>query len=169
MKKIAFLIILIILASCLTSSYCEASKNIDLDKLAYLSDDDLLAYDNLLQTEIAKRGLSLHLSDGEYVVGKDIPAGDFLIKYYNFDKPAYECNLYITLYPSIERKTSWEKGDSKTRGDHSDYCVLDERITRATQYKITLEDGQILVIEGSHTKSATLIEKTTSLFSQLGN
>ena len=70
-----------------------------------LTDTELLEYNITVEKELAKRGLGTVLPGGEYLVGRDIAAGQYRIRRFEFSE--YSLNNIISIYKSAELKEQY--------------------------------------------------------------
>ena len=149
MKKTLSFLLVIALATlfCSTFSYSEELKVIDFENLSSLTAEELLSCDKQIEEEKAKRGLSTSLPDGNYIVGKDIAPGDYVIKYFGFTD-----NYQVDIIIYADETMDW------------DHRILTQPYRNNGEAKLHLEEGQVLSVEYGHKNGAIIIEKADPLF-----
>jgi hypothetical protein len=109
--------------------------------LASLTDEDLMALPGKIAKEQINRGLvkSAVISSGTYIIGEDIPAGD-----YTLTQLSNNSTIAIVFYPGDEARFTTTLQDSKH---------LINLLTKGVESgKITLEEGESLYIYGGDTE-----------------
>jgi len=163
MKKLSFLVLVIIFSCAVLSVYSEGSNVVDFDNLSSISDTDLISYKNLIETELSNRGLSTALYDGDYLVGRDIAPGYYTIKFFAYS-PGYSnsnSHLGVYVYISQDIMDSYFKREIDKQVDAT---VIQKELRDSGELQIFLEEGQVVNVWGTHKESATFIEKATPLF-----
>ncbi len=180
-----FLSMVILLIFC-SGAYADA---VDIENL---SDAELLEYNITVGKEMAKRGLGTVLPGGEYLVGRDIAAGQYRIKRFEFPDHGY--SVYISVYKSAELKEQYlidfannrqaqedaqrkieliQNGESDEKiedivvppdlNDANYKVIINKTLDGNDEISITLEEGQVLTVQQS-VNVVLIIEKATGLF-----
>ncbi len=127
-----FTIVLLILSlSLFGGSAAAATPDID---LSALSDEELMALPELVSEEQLRRGLvkSAKLGAGAYIVGKDIPAGDYTV-----ERNTPNSTIVRVFYPGTENISG--RVDTSTIKYHVALFNYENETG-----KLELEDGDIL-------------------------
>jgi len=113
----------ILAALLLTLTICSAlAETID---LTALTDDELINLPQAIAAEMISRGLvkSAKLGSGKYTVGKDIPAGAYIIK----NEYKYSMNIHVknSAGKNVYNLALWKTGEETGKIDLSEGDVLD--------------------------------------------
>lgn len=131
---------LILLISCFVLFACSVAYA-DVD-LATLSDDDLLALQKAMNTELVSRGLiaEVTIPVGVYETGIDIPVGKYVLT------AIKDATLYSTpqilVYPDMKSYVN------RNSSSHKLY-LINQGLSAGESCTVSLEDGYILYLRGS--------------------
>lgn len=144
-------VLLSVLAICMLFGF--ACAEVD---LSGMSVDELVELSNAVTDELYSREGSLQLLfDGDYVVGKDIPEGDYIITNFGDDS-----QLFVWVYKSVELKDEYDRDSSGK--DYHDYFER-YNMSGKSHIRVSLSEGQVLSVGGYHS-CTSVIAKAKSLF-----
>lgn len=150
--KRCFSILICILLLAMSCCYAETSNVPD---ISGLSIDELIELRNIIDSEIFKKNCATVLYAGDYIVGVDIPAGDYTVTQNDPDVGAA-----ILIYKTLEARN--EYNSNRSENDYRDYYER-YNIDGGASKKITLFEGQMMEVQDYDSPSLT-IAKTTKLF-----
>ena len=180
MKKLVALLSIILVCSLIVS----ASADID---LSAMNIDELLALEQQVTEAIFANNGTTILQPGDYVVGKDIPSGSYIIRFFeNKDDHTYG---KITIYASLDAMKSYKSdladyklqvqiieanskngfevplADRPAKFEEGNYITFytNERFAVGTTYHVVLEEGQVLHLETNANEMIATIEKVKML------
>ncbi len=104
--------------------------------------------------------MSVSLSDGEYIVGRDIAEGHYKITFSpDANVKEYEFALNVRIYTSKKDKDEYDRGNGS-----SSCIVIWETFYVTGEYQFYLEEGQLFYVAGAQKNGSTHIEKFKGLF-----
>ena len=148
MKRIASLIVCVLLAF-VGMAYAET----DIDLSGY-NVEDLIELQKQISDTLFEKGNAM-LYDGDYIVGKDIPEGDFVITLHSEDR-----TLVVWVYKTATSRDEYDNAGSE-RDWHDYYTRAD--LSGKSDLRVSLSDGQMLTVRGYEQCAAT-ISKIEPLF-----
>lgn len=157
--KRCFSVLVCILLLVLSCGYAETT-GMPTVELSKYSTDELVELADQIADELFDRNGLVVLYDGEYVVGKDIAVGDYIITDHTDDVVH---RLDICVYKSESAKAEYEKLQYSSEDyDWQDYYSY-YSLYGKSDVKVTLADGEVLTTDG-HGDCRVTIAKTTKLF-----
>lgn len=154
MKKIIAIFVGLVM---LVSSCTVFASDVD---LSGKSVEELIALRDAVDDAIFAAGGKTIVEGGEYLVGRDIAAGTYVISVYSTVEENYPKGLAsYTIWLTKDSKAKWGDADSD---DHSPYCsIYYEYIAGAEgPVRATLEDGQVLELDALNEGTIITIEKS---------
>lgn len=121
-----------------------AASSIDLE---VLSDDEILVLAERLQAELVKRKIekTATLPDGSYTIGKDIPAGTYILK------GMHEGTWWTSVYLYTAEEMLKEEDSRKPEKDITLFDSSGEKV-----YRLVLRDGDVLIVSGKGKVTLTI-------------
>lgn len=121
-----------------------AASSIDLE---VLSDDEILVLAQRLQAELVKRKIekTATLPDGSYTIGKDIPAGTYILK------GMHEGTWWTSVYLYTAEEMLKEEDSRKPEKDITLFDSSGEKV-----YRLVLRDGDVLIVSGKGKVTLTI-------------
>lgn len=114
--------------------------------ISSMTDEELLNFDNQIESEKVNRGYLTPLPQGKYLVGRDIAAGYYLIK----GRPAKRYfSFLVRIYDTDAEET----------------CLYDVNPIDTADIKIYLETGNVMYVAFNPDNCSVYIEKSQPLFS----
>lgn len=150
MKRIASLMVCVLLAFA-SIAYAETASDFDLS--GYDVEDFLELQKQISDTLFEKGNMMLY--DGDYVVGKDIPAGDFVITLHSEDR-----TLIVWVYKTETSRDEYDNAGPEK--DWHDYYTRTD-LSGKSDLRVSLSEGQMLTVRGYEQCAAT-ISKIEPLF-----
>ena len=144
MKKIACIL------ACAMISAASISAYADIPDISELSVDELVQLRDQIDTALFENGGAVELPFGDYVVGRDIAPGIYVIRPHIVEETEDNYGYYYyEMYENVDDDSSL---------DHN-------TVDSVQELKITLEEGMLFHIEYySGPKLALTIEKASALF-----
>lgn len=131
------------------------------------SDDDLLTIVNSIEEELISRGIireleegEVEITNGEYVVGEDLPSGRYLISILGGGSVAYTVEKYKGAEDDYLNKLVSSTNEYPSPSDYYEMDII------ITEKDIRLDEGNILkiqILEDNALQKVT-IKKSTGLF-----
>lgn len=148
MKRIASLIVCVLLAF-VGMAYAETGID-----LSGYNVEDLIELQKQISDTLFEKGNAM-LYDGDYIVGKDIPEGDFVITLHSEDR-----TLVVWVYKTATSRDEYDNAGPE-RDWHDYYTRAD--LSGKSDLRVSLSDGQMLTVRGYEQCAAT-ISKIEPLF-----
>ena len=150
--------------------------------------EDLLQLRQDVDAAILTNNGAVILQAGDYIVGRDIAAGSYVISFYQnksnhsygkiivytsvdamktYDTALNDYQLQVGIIDSnIKNGIEVSLADKPEKFDYSKYIVTNiyERFAVGSSYRVTLEEGQVLHIENNTNDMYCTIEQAKGLF-----
>lgn len=170
-----------------TTIFCATPVTAEQIDFSSYSVNELLAIRDQVDEALYSQGGKTILPFGEYVVGRDIAAGSYTISPHNEDSEeqwnsAWQLRVYKTVGDKEKyeiaaheyERAYWDAYDTKDSDNPLPYPVdlstsvymsLDKDVSTDEQVTVSLEEGQLMVINRTHSDTVELtIEKKSGLF-----
>ncbi len=141
MKRIIAVLLSVVLLSCCGLA---AAASIDLDAL---SDDEIINLAERLQAEFVNRKIekTATLPDGSYTVGKDIPAGTYILK------GTHEGSWWTSVYLYTAKEMLKDEDNRKPEKDITLFDSSGEK-----SYRLVLAEGDVIIVSGKGKVTLTI-------------
>ena len=135
-----------ILLSALLLSSCGLAAAASID-LATLSDDEIIALSQRMQEEFVNRKIekTATLPDGSYTIGKDIPAGTYILK--GIHEGTWWTSIYLYTAQEMLKEEDIRKAEK-------DITLFDSSGEKA--YRLVVADGDVLIVSGKGKVTLTI-------------
>ena len=135
-----------ILLSALLLSSCGLAAAASID-LAAMSDDEIIALSQRMQEEFVNRKIekTATLPDGSYTIGKDIPAGTYILK--GIHEGTWWTSIYLYTAQEMLKEEDIRKAEK-------DITLFDSSGEKA--YRLVLADGDVLIVSGKGKVTLTI-------------
>lgn len=135
-----------ILLSALLLSSCGLAAAASID-LAALSDDEIIALSQRMQEEFVNRKIekTATLPDGSYTIGKDIPAGTYILK--GIHEGTWWTSIYLYTAQEMLKEEDIRKAEK-------DITLFDSSGEKA--YRLVVADGDVLIVSGKGKVTLTI-------------
>ncbi len=189
MKKLVCLFVTIMCLG-LVFQAVMAEESVNLDGMSV---EGLLTLKKEITKKLFERDGLVILPNGEYVVGRDIESGSYLITFFENEKSSG--NVEITVYKTADAKVQYDSANNAYQSyklewiiqqeaafgadptyqvvelqpfDDALYCAskYDNYIHSGESVRITLEDGQMLYVKYETNGFYAVIEKAPALFAE---
>ncbi len=167
-----------------------AEEAVDLDGMSV---EGLLTLKKEITNKLFERDGLVILPNGEYVVGRDIESGSYLITFFENEKSSG--SVKISVYKSADARVQYDSANSAYQSYKLEWIIqqeaafgadptyqvvelqpFDDALYFASKYdnyihsgesvRITLEDGQMLYVEYGSNELFAVIEKVPALFAE---